>query len=453
MLCFAIFLVGCLFVSLRFLRGTLPVFALSCLRGGVRLFCSLLAPSQSVLPALSGALGGLPGSLLCLLPGYGSSCFHVSLWCFSYLPCGPYALAFLRPLVGSTVSSLGSRRYVLSSTLFLCSHASWPVLGSSSRFSWSWGFLHTGVVSSASWSCLWGPLGGILLLYPRGLPLGSVSWGVFQALRMFRGFSLLFCWLSCPSVSSLCQSGAVSEPLILLAAVVPGSLIPLRRLTFCRLVSVPVCPRDSCGLAGFVLRTLRWCSAVSLLFVGLLLVMVRPVLFLFSVSFCPFLGALLSELYSFSPSGLLSARPFILSPCPLGFSFLLVVCSCLLSPVGRLVSPGSTRLWRPPGVRGALPRVVLVLCLRFVSVRLPSFLPLLLLRCLAAWWLFFLLGRLLHYVHLGLLVQRWFPWGCVLCFGSKFSHLIRTKASSVGLVCIPSGWGRPLGSSVFCVHS
>ena len=51
------------------------------------------------------------------------------------------------------------------------------------------------------------------------------------------------------------------------------------------------------------------------------------------------LVALLSALSSFfafwSPLG---------SPFPLGFSFLRVVCSCLLSPVGRLVSPGSPRL-------------------------------------------------------------------------------------------------------------
>ena len=42
----------------------------------------------------------------------------------------------------------------------------------------------------------------------------------------------------------------------------------------------------------------------------------------------------------FSPSGLLSARPFVQPPCPLGFSLLLVVCSCLLSPVGRFVLQG-----------------------------------------------------------------------------------------------------------------
>ena len=101
--------------------------------------------------------------------------------------------------------------------------------------------------------------------------------------------------------------------------------------------------------------------------------------------FGPFLGALLSELSSFftfwSPLG----SPFRSVVLSLGFSFLLVVCSCLLSAVDRLFSSGSPRLWRPSVVRGALHRVVLVLCRRFVSVRLLSFLPLLLLRCLAAW--------------------------------------------------------------------
>ena len=151
-------------------------------------------------------------------------------------------------------------------------------------------------------------------------------------------------FLSCSSGlpvrrSSACVSLELfSRPLVLSAAVVPCSLIPLRCLTFRRLVSVPVFPRDSCGLVGCVLRTLRWCSAVSLLFVGLLLVMVRPVLFLFSVSSVRSWGRCSPRFPPFSPSGLLSARSFVLSPCPLGFSFLLVVCSCLLSPVGRLVS-------------------------------------------------------------------------------------------------------------------
>ena len=148
-----IFLVGCLFVSLRFLRGWRPVVALSRLRGGVQIFCFPVAPSQSVLPALSGSLGGLPGSLLCLPPGYGSSCFHGSLWFGLVLQLPSMRVlrsASLRSLGCSTVSYLGSRRYGLSSTLVfsvtLPVGSSWAPL---SRFSWSRAFLQTGVVSSA----------------------------------------------------------------------------------------------------------------------------------------------------------------------------------------------------------------------------------------------------------------------------------------------------------------
>ena len=233
--------------------------------------------------------------------------------------------------------------------------------------------------------------------------------GGFSRPSVCYGFSLLFFWPSYPSISGLFTSGVVSEPLVLSAAVVPGSLIPLRCLTFRRLVSIPVCPRDSYGLGGFVLRTLRWCSAVSLLFVGLLLVLVRPVLFLFSVSFCPFLGALLSEFSSFlafwSPLG----SPFRSIVMSSGLLFAAGSVFLPSLPGWSVRSPGSPRLWRTPVVRGALPRVVLVLCLRFVSVRFSSFLPLLLLRYLAAWWLYFPLGRLLHSERLGSLIRRWFP--------------------------------------------
>ena len=129
----------------------------------------------------------------------------------------------------------------------------------------------------------------LLCLFLEGFSRPSVCYG----------FSLSFFWPSYPSISGLFTSGVVSGPLGLSAAVVPGSLIPLWCLTFRCLASIPVCPKDSYDLDGFVLRPLQWCSAVSLLFVGLLLVLVRPVLFLFSVSFCPFLGALLSEFSSF----------------------------------------------------------------------------------------------------------------------------------------------------------
>ena len=370
MLCLVIFLVGCLFVSLRFLWGYLPVFTLSRLPGGVQLLCFPLAPSQSVLPVLSGALGGLPGSLFCLPPGCGSSCLHCSLWWFgasATIHAGPspglssasWLFHHFFPRVLSVFTLLDSR--------LLCSLASWLVLGSSfpvlvalrlpSIRGSLFGFL----------ICLRGPLGCILLLSPRGLPLVSVSWGVLQALRMFF-------WPSYPSVSGLFKSGAVSG--------VPGSLFHLRCLTFHRIVCVPVCPRGSYGLDGFVLRTLRWCSVVSLLFVGLLLVLVRPILFLFSVSFCPFLGALLSELSSFlafwSPLG----SPFRSVAMFSGLLFGAGGVFLPSLPSWSVSSRGSPRLWRTPMVRGALTRVVLVLCLRFVSDRLPSFLPLLLLRFL-----------------------------------------------------------------------
>ena len=156
------------------------------------------------------------------------------------------------------------------------------------------------------------------------------------------GFSLLFFWPSYPSVSGLFKSGAVSGPLVLSAAVVPGSLIPLRCLTFCRLVSVPVCPRDSYGLDGFVLRSVLFGGAPPSLFCSSAFSWFWSNPFSFSSPslFVRSWGRCSPSFPPFSPSGLLSARPFVLSPCPLGFSLLLVVCSCLLSPVGRLVLQG-----------------------------------------------------------------------------------------------------------------
>ena len=117
--------------------------------------------------------------------------------------------ASLRPLGCSTVSYLGFRRCELSSTLVfsvpLLVGSSWAPL---SRFSWSWAFLQTGVFASAYWSCLRGPLRCILLLSPCGLPLVCFL-GFFFRPSVCCRFSLLFFRPSCPSVSSLCQSGAV----------------------------------------------------------------------------------------------------------------------------------------------------------------------------------------------------------------------------------------------------
>ena len=108
-------------------------FALSRLRGGVQLFCFPVAPSQSVLPALSGALGGLPGSLLCLPPGYGSLCFHGSLWF------GASATFHAGPMPGLSSAPWLFHRFLprvssvcpLLDSSLLCYLASWLVLGSS----------------------------------------------------------------------------------------------------------------------------------------------------------------------------------------------------------------------------------------------------------------------------------------------------------------------------------
>ena len=179
---------------------------------------------------------------------------------------------------------------------------------------------------------------------------------------------------------------------------------------------------------------------------------------------------------------------------------MLVVCSYLLSPVSRWVSPGAPRPCRPSGVRDALPLVVLVLCLRVVSVRLPSFLSRLFLWCLCGLvvvlflWVSYSTACVLAYSS-----GDGFP-GVVCsvvclqshlhprCHGSVFFlllRLVRRLYPSVvflsclrdevtlvwvecrlwflplgrneGLVCwsrlYSFGMGSPFGSSVFCIHS
>ena len=145
----------------------------------------------------------------------------------------------------------------------LCSLASWLVLGSSFPVLVICSFLLSGVLSLASGSCLCAPLVCILLLSTDGLPLVSVSWDVFPRPSVCYGFSLLFFWPSYQSVSALFRSGAVSGLLVLSAAGVPGSLFPLRCFAFRHVVSVPICSKVYSELDGFVLRPLRWCSAVS----------------------------------------------------------------------------------------------------------------------------------------------------------------------------------------------
>ena len=118
MLSLAIFLVTYLLVSLSFCEVIFR-FALSHLPGGVRLFCFPLAPFQSVLLVLSRALVGLPGSLLGLPPGYGSSSSQFPVvWLVLWLPSlRPYTRPLFGLLAVPPFLLSGSRRCVLSLTL------------------------------------------------------------------------------------------------------------------------------------------------------------------------------------------------------------------------------------------------------------------------------------------------------------------------------------------------
>ena len=137
------------------------------------------------------------------------------------------------------------------------------------------------------------------------------------------------------------------------SAVVPGSLITLRYLLLRHLVTGPVWSQ------GFLYLSMLGCQCPSVVLCHLPSVRRSSLGYSPTRSlsllrlFGPFLGALLSAPSSFSISGLLSARLFDLSPCLLGFSFLLVVGSCLLSTVGRLVSPAASRLWLPSVTQGS----------------------------------------------------------------------------------------------------
>ena len=169
----------------------------------------------------------------------------------------------------------------------------------------------------------------------RGLPLVSVSYRVFQALRQVLFFSLVLQAFLSVSLHPVSVWSCFSGPLVLRSAVVPGSLVPLRCLPFRRLVTDPV------WFQGFLYISTLGPRYPSVVLHHLPSVRRSPLgygptrsLSLLRL-FSPFLGVLLSTPSSISASGLLSARPFGLSPCPLGFYFLLVVSSCLLSTVGR----------------------------------------------------------------------------------------------------------------------
>ena len=143
-----------------FLSGSLPV-ALSHLPGGVRLFCFAGRPSSPFF-WLSGALVALPGSLLFILPGFGSlsSQFPVVGLVLCFLPCG------LHPVSLSLFGLLAVPQFLLSQFLAVCFPGLWVslfpgsflVLGSSFPVLVFYSFLLRGT-AVASGSCLlllWG---------------------------------------------------------------------------------------------------------------------------------------------------------------------------------------------------------------------------------------------------------------------------------------------------------
>ena len=166
---------------------------------------------------------------------------------------------------------------------------------------------------------------------------------VFQALRMFRGF-LLFFWPSYQSVYDLFQSGAVSGLLVLwlLGFPVLSSPCGVSRLTKLSLfLSVPRFLMD-------------WKVSSSVLFGGVPLSppVHRPSLGWPTRS----ISLLCLSLFFWSVLGGAALRIFLLLAfrsvaVPLVFYLLLVVCSCLLSPVGQWVLQG-LRVFACPCVRG-----------------------------------------------------------------------------------------------------
>ena len=119
-------------------------------------------------------------------------------------------------------------------------------------------------------------------------------------------------------------------------------------------------------IGWFIFRPLRWCSAVSSCsstFSGL----ADPFYFSsLSLSFWSVLGGVALRVFLLLAFGHLYASPFVLSPCPWS-SLCFWWCVPAFSP--QLVS-GFSRVsacWCAPVFEGALPRVALVLCLRFVG--------------------------------------------------------------------------------------
>ena len=211
------------------------------------------------------------------------------------------------------------------------------------------------------------------------------------------------------------------------------------------MVSVPFCSQIFVP-GWFVLRPLRWCSTVascSSAFSGLAapFYFSSPALSLL----CPW-GALL---FGFPPTRLWSSRlAFRSVTVPLVFSWLLLVCSYLLSPVGLWVLQGLNVL-ACPCIRGCSSQGIFVLCLRLSRFGfLPCFLS-----CSSGVFCpggCFPLGGLLLYGRIGSLIPRSSAVVLlsVVCLQSSFPTLVvvlfippssfRTPSVSVG--CVPSAF-------------
>ena len=287
-------------------------------------------------------------------------------WCFCYLPCGPApglsldCWPFLRFF--SQGSSLCAS-WTLGFSIPLPIPSSWAPL---SRFSSSAAF------SSPRYS-RWRLDPAFLLLWcafsyslSRLVSCFCFLGRLFRTLSKFQDFLSSFLPLVSVGLSLGLQLFLVFLSFPLLGFPVTSSHCGVSHfLTWSLFLSVPrfLVP------GWFVLRPLRWCSAISSCspaFSGL----ADP--FYFSspaLSFALFLGALLFEFSSFSPLVLYASFSFC---CRAPGLLVASVRVFLLSPVGLWVLQG-LRVLPCPCVQGYSSQGILVLCLRFVSVRLPSF--------------------------------------------------------------------------------
>ena len=285
-------MVAYLLVSLRFFpvlfRSLFPTFLV-----GSGSFASLdVLPVHS--SALSGAFVALPGSLLCILPGFGSlsSQFSVVGLLLCFLPCGPAPGLSLWPVGCFPVSSVTLRSCVLSWSL---------------GFSIPWQFPRPGLLFPGSrtlqlpppWYSRWHldpAFCSSRVLHPT---LSHVFAMAFPTVQLVPKFSLTFLTLFSYSSQSCLglQWFWSSCPFCCW-----GSRLPLPIEVF-RISSRGLC---SFLLPGFVpgwliLRLLRWCSAVSSCFPAFSRLADPCYFYSPALSFALFLEALLFVFSSFSP--------------------------------------------------------------------------------------------------------------------------------------------------------